>query len=253
MKALISIHDVMPETLDRVEALVERLAGQGHTAITLLVVPGRAWQPADLDVLRAWQAAGIELAAHGWQHHVSPIRGLRHRLHAALISRNVAEHLALDEDGRLRLMQAAATWFDAQGLAPPLTYVPPAWALGRIRRRRLRTLPYQRIEVTRGLLDCHSGRLQSLPLVGFEADTAARALALRAWNRTQFALARQVGRALRIAIHPDDAALHLATDLDRCLQRPWQALRTMDVGSGRESEPAVRDAAKTPGSHGRGA
>lgn len=237
MKALISIHDVMPETLDRVEALVATLAGHGHTALTLLVVPGRDWQPAELAVLRAWQAAGIELAAHGWRHHVDRISGLHHRLHSALISRNVAEHLALDEDGRLRLMQAAATWFNEQGLAPPLTYVPPAWALGRIRRQRLVALPYHRIEVTRGLLDCRSGRLQSLPLVGFEADTAARALVLRAWNATQFGLARRLQRPLRIGIHPDDATLRLATDLDACLRHPWQALRTMDMAM----EPAAAD------------
>lgn len=229
MKALISIHDVMPETLDRVRALVERLAAHGHTGITLLVVPGRPWGRAELACLRDWQAGGIELAAHGWHHRAARIRGPWHRLHAALISRNVAEHLALDEAGRLRLMHAAAAWFDARGLAPPVTYVPPAWALGRIRPHHLRELPYDRIEVTRGLLDRRTGRLRALPLLGFEADTATRAAALRAWNRLQLGLAARSGRPPRIAIHPDDAALRLAADLAACMRRDWCSVRTADL------------------------
>ncbi|MDN3516437.1 polysaccharide deacetylase family protein [Aquisalimonas lutea] len=217
MRSLISIHDVMPETLERVQALIDRVREHGHTAITLLVVPGRAWTPEQVRTLAQWHAAGMELAAHGWFHRVDAVRGLYHRIHAALISRDVAEHLARDEDGIVRLMRASAEWFPRNGLPAPATYVPPAWALGRIRRERLRELPYQRVEVLGGLLDTATGRVERLPLAGFEADSRPVAAFLRAWNAHQARRARASGRPLRIGIHPRDGELHLRTDLDRFL------------------------------------
>lgn len=239
MRALISIHDVMPETLPRVTAWLDRLRRQGHSAVTLLVVPGRDWSASDLATLADWQHDGIELAAHGWSHRAHRMGGLFHRLHAAFLSRRAAEHLALDPAGIEQLMQAAADWFPRHGLAAPETYVPPAWALGAIRRSALRRLPYRQIEVTRGLLDVDSGWVRSLPLVGFEADTPLREHSLRAWNRVQrrWALAR--GLPLRIGIHPTDDALGLAGDLDRLLAEPWQSLRCRDYAAEWRVPPAT--------------
>lgn len=222
MRAIVSIHDVTPDTLGRVERIVEEVMAPGHRRITLLVVPGHDWDAAGIRRLLAWQDAGLELAAHGWSHRVDRVRGSYHRLHAALISRDAAEHLALDADGIAALMQRAHDWFVARGLEAPRTYVPPAWALGTIDRERLRQLPYSRIEVTRGLLDTVSGGLRPLPLVGFEADTAARAAFLRAWNRLQIGVARWSGRPLRIGIHPHDPELRLARDLYRLLDQSMQ-------------------------------
>lgn len=215
MQSLISIHDVMPETLERVQGLIHRLHDHGHTAVTLLVVPGRAWTPAQIRVLAQWHAAGMELAAHGWYHRVEHVRGVYHRIHAALISRDVAEHLARDEDGIVRLMRASAEWFPQNGLPAPVTYVPPAWALGRIRRERLRELPYERLEILGGLLDTATGRIDRLPLAGFEADNRPTAAFLRVWNAHQAHRARASGRPLRIGIHPRDGELRLSKDLDR--------------------------------------
>lgn len=214
--SLVSIHDVMPDTVDRVTALVERLRAQGHTAVTLLVVPGCAWQPEQIEQLKRWQAEGLELAAHGWFHR-TPIRGFYHRVHSRLISGTVAEHLALDRDGIAALMTASAHWFPDHGLEPPTTYVPPAWALGELPRDRLATLPYDRVEVTSGLLDAHSGQRQWLPLVGFEAVNRTTALFLRGWNAWQVQRARVTDRPLRVAIHPYDPELWLDHQLWRLL------------------------------------
>ncbi len=52
LSGLVSIHDVMPETRDRVAELLERLADVPPAAVTLLVVPGRDWSGDDLDWLR---------------------------------------------------------------------------------------------------------------------------------------------------------------------------------------------------------
>lgn len=215
--ARLSIHDVMPATLPQVADIVARMHAHGLPPATLLVVPGHDWDPAGIAQLRTWHEAGHALAAHGWHHRARHIRGLRHRLHAATLSRDAAEHLALTADEIAALMQASHDWFPAHDLPAPDTYVPPAWALGAITLPALRRLPFARIETTAGMLDVASGRTEHLPLVGFEADTPLRARALRTWNRGQIALARATGRALRVGIHPHDRALKLADDLEGLL------------------------------------
>ncbi len=222
MRALLSIHDVMPETLERVEAILDFCARQGIPPLTLLVVPGRDWQPAALARLHELAERGHTLAAHGWHHRIPRFGGLYHRLHAAVISRNVAEHLALDPEDVLALMQRSHQWFIDHGLPAPSLYVPPAWALGRLPADGLERLPYRQIEVTRGLLEVATGRLHPLPLVGFEADTPTRALALRTFNAVQRRRARHGRRPLRIGIHPDDFQLGLADSLERLLQSPLE-------------------------------
>lgn len=220
LRAWLSIHDVMPETLSRVGAILDDCRRQGWPPATLLVVPGRDWQPDAIDQLRRWHAQGHALAAHGWFHHAHRVRGLRHRLHSALISRDAAEHLALGRKAIATLMQASHDWFASHDLPAPSLYVPPAWALGDIDRASLRQLPFQHIEVTAGVIDVASGKLEAQPLIGFEADTGLRARALDAWNRGQIALARRSGRTLRVGIHPHDPELAMASQLQAILAQP---------------------------------
>lgn len=220
MRAWLSIHDVMPETLSRVAAIIDASRSQGWPPATLLIVPGRDWHADAIAQLQRWHRDGHALAAHGWWHRARHIRGLRHRLHSALISRDAAEHLALDGDAISALMQASHDWFERHELPAPSLYVPPAWALGTINRAALRALPFRHIEVTAGTIDVASGALEAQPLVGFEADTAWRARALDVWNRSQIALARHTGRTLRIGIHPHDPELALASRLDAMLAAP---------------------------------
>ncbi|MFW6380299.1 MAG: DUF2334 domain-containing protein [Halorhodospira sp.] len=213
MKTLITIHDVMPETLDRVACWVERLHAAGHRRLTLLVVPGRAWGRLEVRQLQRWEQAGIVLAAHGWVHQAPGWGGWYHRLHGALLSRAVAEHLALQAQEIVELMRRAHGWFPRQGLRAPTTYVPPAWALGAVDRHHLATLPYRRVEVLRGVMETSAGRLRRLPLLGFEAEGGATAFALRAWNWGQWRWACGSGAPLRIAIHPNDEHLRLRRQL----------------------------------------
>lgn len=222
--ALVSLHDVMPETFDRVTRILARLRTWEIPPITLLVVPGRAWSPAQINQLRDWAEAGHHLAAHGWVHYVEHIRGWRHRLHSRFLSRDVAEHLALDAEGILRLMRRSGEWFAHNDLPAPTLYVPPAWALGRVERDAVRALPFAQVEVLRGILDRQSGELRKLPVVGFETDTARRARLVRPWNRFQEHRARRRGRPLRIAIHPFDFEYFLHRDLEEILQRRWKFL-----------------------------
>jgi predicted deacetylase len=207
----------MPTTLDAVDSILAELEAGGIAPVTLLVVPGADWHPAGVDRLRQFQARGHELAGHGWRHQVERISGLVHRLHAALISRNVAEHLALDAAGIEDLLARCHAWFIAHDLGAPTLYCPPAWALGNIDRARLARLPFSRYELFAGVLCARTGRRRSIPLLGYEADTRARAPMIRLWNRLNRRLAERAGW-IRIGIHPHDLGLRLATDLRRDLR-----------------------------------
>lgn len=216
MRALVSIHDLMPETMDRAQAILEWLKQQSIPPVTLLVVPNKGWSSAGIDQLRRLADVGHPLAAHGWCHKTEPRRPW-HRLHAALISRNVAEHLALDSAGILKLMQQSHQWFHEHGLPAPKLYVPPAWALGGITPKHLAELPFAQIETTSGLLQRDaSGRyvMRRLPLTGYEADTAFRAVILRKWNNWQVRSAEKTRKPLRISIHPNDFQLRLRDQLE---------------------------------------
>jgi len=211
---LVSVHDVMPQTLERVGGILAGLEAAGVASASLLVVPGAGWTGETLERLHGFLAQGHTLAGHGWHHRCRRIRGVRHRLHSALISRDVAEHLALDGAGIEALIRRCSAWFPRHGLPQPDTYVPPAWAMGAIPAQRLCGLGFRYFESLTGVFDAATGRFRRLPLAGFEADTRWRALTLRALNRLALALAGPE-RPLRLAVHPRDSELLLARDLER--------------------------------------
>jgi predicted deacetylase len=213
--ALISIHDVTPETLGDVTELVAALEARGLAPLTLLVVPGRDWTPPAIERLRRWQQAGHQLAGHGWWHRAAPPRRLGHLLHATFISRACGEHLSLAAPDILTLMRHTHRWFADWDLQRPELYVPPAWALGRIESAALENQPFTQVETLRGVHDLTAGAFRPLPLLGFEADTPARAAALRLWNQS----AGRRGAHTRVAIHPADTRLRLRGDLARTLDR----------------------------------
>lgn len=213
---LVSIHDLMPHTMPAVRRVIKTLDARGIAPVTLFVVPGSGWHDEHIDELRALSRTGYRLAGHGWCHRAKRIEGVYHRLHSALISRDVAEHLALDSDGIVQLISDCRAWFDEHDLPCCGLYVPPAWALGSVPARRLRGLGFDQIEVFNGVMNVTSGRTTPIPMVGFEADTAFRAPIISAWNRLNRRRARGNGW-LRIGIHPHDLDLRLGEQLLKTL------------------------------------
>jgi predicted deacetylase len=212
MHAILSIHDVAPDTMERVTRIIASLPEQAKTALILLVIPGLDWKEAQIRQLKYWQDAGIELAGHGWTHQTDKIETLYHKLHSLFVSRDVAEHLSLSSSEICELMQRNRAWFAEQGLNTPACYVPPAWALGRISNTELRATGYQYIENTSGYISVETEQSKTLPLVGFEADTTLRKYVLKVWN----ALNRwnsSKKRPLRISIHPYDPEYKLASSI----------------------------------------
>ena len=239
--AILSLHDVMPDAIGRLEEILKYLEDHRIPPITLLVVPGLKWRPYQIKLLQQLVDRGFELAAHGWAHHVKKPSGIYHQLHAAALSRNVAEHLALDPDEILTLMVKSHAWFNEHELPAPRLYVPPAWALGNLSREQLRQLPYSRIEIIRGILCTETGKVLPLPLVGFEADTACRAGVLKLWNKWQFARGRWSGKPVRIGLHPNDFHLRLAREVRQALTHPfiWQSYgEALDYVCGSIPSPA---------------
>jgi predicted deacetylase len=213
LQAIVSIHDVMPGTLEPVRRILDLLNEVGASPVTLLVVPGRDWSAPQIDQLRSWESAGCILAGHGWVHEVSEQKTLFHQLHGRFLSRMVAEHLSLDRTEARALVCRCRHWFGEQDLTPPDLYVPPAWAMGALARRDLNDLPFDRYETARGVYVAAENRFFQLPLAGFEADIPIRAAILRPWNRINLAAARSRGLPLRIAIHPFDLEFKLGADI----------------------------------------
>ena len=219
MNSLVSIHDVMPSTLERVDRIL-RVFGESKIAhTTLLVVPGLDWQDLELDQLRKWQDKGYSLAGHGWVHRCETVRGIYHRLHSALLSRRVAEHLCLSPAERVALIQRCYRWFKSHHLDSPSLYVPPAWALGRLPQGCHDELPFRYCETLGGLWDWSTQRYQPLPVVGFEADTLFRKVSLRFLNFTNRCTSALWRRPLRISLHPFDLELLLKKDIRPLLEQ----------------------------------
>ena len=216
--ALVSIHDVMPSTLDKVDHIINILDKRGIHTATLLVVPGKPWKDSEIDRLRQYAQHGMELAGHGWQHQISRYADLKHRVHGMMISRNVAEHLELDAAGISKLIERCYRWFKAHNLPDPCLYVPPAWAMGKISRSRLRRLPFRYYEYFSGIYDSKLNCFERIPMVGYEADVRYRAPFVALWNRMNF-IGAQHQQRLRFSIHPNDFELHLQKNLSRDLRR----------------------------------
>jgi hypothetical protein len=145
-------------------------------------------------------------------------------------SRDVAEHLGKTEPQVREIVERGARWFTEAGLGPPTVYVPPAWAMGELPLRAFGETNYRWVETLTGIYSVRGKRFHRLPLVGFEADTAARARALGGLNRINHLLATATGRSLRVAIHPRDFDLLLARDLERMIdgQNEVVTLATLD-------------------------
>lgn len=246
--AILSVHDVTPEVLPAVREMVELVAETGLAAPDLLVVPGSGWEERTLDALRELVAAGCSVAGHGWSHRAPPPETPYHRLHAAVLSRDQAEHLSRSREELRVLVRRCHDWFEASGLPSPTLYVPPAWALGALETDDLRELPFTWYERLDGFVHAPSGRVVRLPLIGFEADTTGRKLGLRAFNAINDALAAMTGRPARIALHPRDLSLLLASDARALLRREWRAVTLPDLLPGRGTPAGDRDARPATGS-----
>ncbi len=214
--ALVSIHDVMPDTLPRVREIIRFLQTRNIFDFTLLIVSGKVWTRSDIEQLHFWQQEGLELAGHGRRHGIIRKTTAWHTIHGKLMSRDEAEHLSLSTEEIAEIIIDCYQWFEEAGLSPPSLYVPPAWAMGALPRRLLHTLPFAHYETLSGVYDCHTAILKRMPLTGYMADTRFRCGILHIFNTINLHL---LPGFTRIAIHPDDLRLPLKESLSSHLAR----------------------------------
>ncbi|MFN2268540.1 MAG: DUF2334 domain-containing protein, partial [Desulfonatronovibrio sp.] len=162
MKLMVSIHDVMPESLDRVVRITEYMDRLNLDPASLLISPGSDWSREQLITLKRLFHKGHEPAGHGWNHHILEWGSLYHRLHGLLLSRRQAEHLSIDKVSLKKMVAECHAWFAMNNLPVPELYVPPAWAMGDLDRKDLRILPFRWYETLSGLYDSSADRFYPL-------------------------------------------------------------------------------------------
>ena len=213
LSALVSIHDVMPETRPLVSDMLYQLSRLERLApakVTLLVVPGKQWTPVDIRWLQALAQEGYPLAGHGWSHQAPLPRTLYHLLHGLVLSRNAAEHLSRSEPELKDRVTACHHWFGQHDLPTPDLYVPPAWANGQLNWLQWSDRPFRLLETLGGVTELASGHYYRLPLTGYEADSILRACFLSAFNQLNLSRARRQQQVVRIGLHPCDLRYPLA-------------------------------------------
>ena len=214
--ALVSIHDVAPDVLSNVQRIIDLFAAdRSEFRCELLVIPGLDWNAKQLDQLKRWSGDGHQLAGHGWHHRSSSPATLWHHIHSFCLSRDVAEHLSKSTAELKSLVTRCAEWFSTHRLQQPRLYVPPAWAMGALKRRDLDGLPFQFFENLHGYYDSNRKVVYRTPLLGYEADTRFRSFALSVFNRFNRSWSGVRGKPIRVSIHPRDLSLRLADSLTR--------------------------------------
>jgi len=229
LNALLSVHDVMPETLSITQSILEFLTNRGIETVTLLIVPGRNWSSKNIDKLVELQRKGYILAGHGWNHKCFLPKTFYHKIHSGLLSRMVAEHLSISREEIIKIICQCYSWFGNHDLIPPDLYVPPAWAMGSISRKELDSLPFRLYETLTGIYDNTDNFFYRLPLIGFEADTDLRVKLLKILNKCNRGLTCLLNRPLRISIHPCDQQLGLASELEELLLCNYKYINYTDI------------------------
>ncbi|MGM0418487.1 MAG: polysaccharide deacetylase family protein [Thermodesulfobacteriota bacterium] len=212
-KAIVSVHDVMPENLTRIKTITDFLTKRGVFEITLLIVPGKNWSKDQINQLKKFSKSGFNLAGHGWMHIIKRKESFFHKFHSKLISRNEAEHLSLSNREIIDIIKKSYDWFKENGIEPPELYVPPAWAAGAVSKQDLKKLPYRFYEFHTGVFDSYKSKFYFLPIAGYMADTPARKKFIKIFNRLN--ISSSFINPVRIGIHPDDLNLGLAKDLEK--------------------------------------
>ena len=215
-KSIISIHDVMPHTLDNIKKIIKILEKIKCAPPTLLVVPGRNWSKNDINFLKTIQNDGYEIAGHGWYHETKNISTFYHKFHSAFISRNVAEHLSLTNKEIVMLMENCFKWFEKNHFQKPITYVPPAWALGNINKKDISNSSYKIIETLSGVY--YEEKFEKMLLVGYETDNLFRVITVSFLNFLSEKISTYSTIPLRISIHPNDFSYPLKSQLEKILQ-----------------------------------
>ncbi len=229
---LVTIHDVAPPLMPKVERLWE-ICARRNVVPGLLVVPDwhGAWpiekDPRCVDWVRARAADGAEVFLHGERHdEVGSSRGLGDALRALGRTNREGEFLTLEYDAARARIDRGLARLRALGLEP-VGFVPPAWLARSDTHRAVRDAGLAVSEDDGMIYAFRAGRSIASPVVRWSSRGAFRAYGSVAQAQLRWMLQRG-HQVVRIALHPADLD-HPATavSVERTLDR-W----TNAYGSG---------------------
>lgn len=205
----VSIHDVAPATWPDCQRVIAAVREVAPIPLTLLVVPywHRLPQTDSLQYyaeLSAMQAAGHELALHGYVHldEGPRPRHLAERFRRQVLTRSEGEFSALDLCETRQRLQAGVEWFRARrwSLAG---FVAPAWMMNPAAREALSSMPFSYMTEYGGL--ALLPQLQRLHAPALVYSTRIRSAdAVMRTAMTLLAASQAQAPLLRVALHPAD-------------------------------------------------
>lgn len=206
---IVSVHDVAPGTWSRSTAWLSLLDERSIPA-TLLVVAG-PWQGPPLDEapevvaeLYTARSRGHEISLHGWDHTATPITAphlVRSGL-AQLRARGCGEFAVLDPVAARERLEAGLDVLRRVGLEPT-GFTPPGWLASPGTLTALRSTDLRYTTSQWSIRDLRTWRRLRIPAFSHRPTSALAGLGAR----SLLALGRRrldAGRALRVALHPDD-------------------------------------------------
>lgn len=205
----VSIHDVAPATWPACQRVIAAVHAVAPIPLTLLVVPywHRLPQTASLQFhaeLSSMQAAGHELALHGYTHldEGPPPHNWAERFRRRVLTRSEGEFAALDKCAARQRLQAGAAWF-AERNWPLAGFVAPAWMMSQGSCEALAELPFSYMTNYGGInLLPQFQALRAPALVTSTRHGAGDAL-LRSAMMLSAAIQSQA-LLMRVALHPAD-------------------------------------------------
>ncbi|MEZ5079512.1 MAG: DUF2334 domain-containing protein [Thermoleophilia bacterium] len=192
--AIISIHDVAPDTLSACEQLRDVVqTAMDDAPVSLLVVPNYhgdgSWPDRAAARLRELQSVGDEVVLHGWEHRDATGRD------GAEFFRSMTVATAADLLRRGRCL--------LQGLGLPATgFIAPAYAHPPCLHRALADAGFD-WWATRGVLHIGARHQQCLPSVGLGASTPLKRRLSPSVARAAAVLYRRAP-VIRLDLHPAD-------------------------------------------------
>jgi predicted deacetylase len=213
LQTLVSLHDVTPAHLGRLERAETLLRDTGVTAVAYFLVPDfhRRHPIADDTSFRAWclrpRPYSIEWVLHGYYHLEDAVTSGSSGLSAAIARRTMTagegEFLALSTDEqRNRLIRGREAVASIVGVAPR-AFVAPAWLFNRTLPPLLAELGFRYTEDHLTVMDAQVGTVRRCPAVTWATRSTIRRVGSRVVGPITYEIARRLG-PLRIALHPFD-------------------------------------------------
>lgn len=235
---VVAIHDVAPASIDEVRWLLARLDEMGVRPRVLKAIPaagGNELEPesAVAELLRAEQAAGSEIVAHGYMHRTAgPFRGsLLDTGRARLFAPDDAEFLSVGPEEAARRLSRARETLERAGLTIA-GFCAPGWLAPAELDELAARAGYAYVIGLLRIADLARRRYRAVPAFGYMGADWAQERLVGIGGDTSVSLHRWLGDQvphLRAFLHPAGASR--SPDAARALDRIARLAAHEQVGT----------------------